>query len=202
MICTLVCNLLLEGNIMDTENNLHLIKFYREQSDEQIMELLRLGQDSFEKEAYEIIRNEARCRGLDKETHDIKGIDKPFGEMTRVELLGLFLSGQTMEPDLYNALCAEAFRRNICRDEIEHLHKEILKAQKKADNEEETGTCSQASNPLPLIILESLEDAQPYFNALAEAGVPYNIQIMVDEEDYEQADSIISQLQPDEGLGD
>jgi len=187
---------------MDMEKNMNLIKYYKEQSDEQIKEFLRLGLDSFEQEAYDIIRNEARCRGLDKETPDIKGIDKPLGEMTRLEILGLFLSAQSMEPDLYNALCAEAFRRNISRDEIEHLHKNILKALKKENHEEEPETCSLPGNYLPLIILENLEDAQPYFEALTEAGIRYNIQIMVEEKDYDQADYIISQLQPDEDIED
>ena len=187
---------------MDMANNLHLVRFYKEQSDEQIMELLQLGSDSFEKEAYDIIRNEARLRGLGKEMPVPKGIEKPFGEMTRVEIFELFLSAQTMEPDLYNALCAEAFRRNISRDEIEHLHKEILKAKKKENNEDEAETDSLPGNLLPLIILENLEDAQPYFAALIEAGIHYNIQIMVEEQDYDQADYITNRLQPGEDIED
>ena len=187
---------------MDMKKHLDLIKYYKEQSDEQIKEFLRLGRDSFEKEAYEIIRNEANLRGLYEDTPDTKGIEKPLREMTRAEILGLFLSAQTMEPDLYNALCAEAFRRNISRDEIEHLHREILKTQKKINNEGQEEKISMSSNPLPLIILENLEDAQPYFDALIEAGIPYNIQIMVEENDYDQADYIISQLRPDEGIGE
>lgn len=187
---------------MDMENNLYLVKYYKEQSDLQIKELLLLGRDSFEPEAYEIIRNEARLRGLYKAEPEAKVIDKPIGEMTRAEILGLFLSGQTMAPELFNALCAEAFRRNICRDEIEHLHREILKAQNSENNEGQEDKVKLASNPLPLIILENLEDAQPYFDALIEEGIPYNIQIMVEEKDYDQADHIISRLQPDEDTGD
>jgi hypothetical protein len=187
---------------MDMEKNSHLIKYYNEQSDEQIKEFLRLGHDSFEQEAYDIIRNEARRRGLDKETPDVDGIDKTFEEMTRGEILGLFLSARTMKKDLYNALCAEAFRRNISRDEIDHIHKEVLKAHRKENCEEESETGSLPGNTLPLIILETLEDAQPYFEALFEAGIQFNIQIMVDEKDYDQADSIIGRLQPDEGIED
>ena len=187
---------------MDMEENLNLIKYYKEQPDEEIKEFLRLGRDSFEQEAYDIIRNEARRRGLYKDAPDIKGIEKPLGEMTRTEILGLFLSAQTMKPDLYNALCAEAFRRNICRDEINQLHREILKAQKKENKEDEAETDSPPSNHLPLIILENLEDARLYFNALTEAGIHYNIQIMVDEKDYDQADYITSRIQPNEAIGD
>ncbi len=187
---------------MDMKNNLHLIKYYKEQSDEQIKEFLRLGRDSFEQEAYDIIRNEARLRGLYNDAPEAKGVEKPLGEMTRAEILGLFLSGRTMEPDIYNALCAEAFRRNICHDEIEHLHREIIKVQHKEDNEDKEERGSLPENILPLIILENLEDARPYFNVLAEAGIPCSIQIMVDEKDYDQADHIISRFQPDEDMGD
>ena len=187
---------------MDTETNMDLMKYYREQSDEQIKELLLLGRDSFEPEAYDIIRNEARLRGLYETAPETKVIERPLGEMTRAEILGLFLSGRTMAPDLYNALCAEAFRRNISLEEIQHLHRNILKAQRKENNEEEAETDSLNGNPLPLIILENLEDAQPYFEALNAAGIPYNIQIMVEEQDYDQADHLISNLQPDDGIGD
>jgi|WetSurSiteA1Bulk_404760.scaffolds.fasta_scaffold46084_2 hypothetical protein len=192
----------LESNRIDMENNMDLIKYYKEQSDEEIKKLLRLGPDSFEQEAYDIIRNEANRRGLYNDASDIKGIEKPLGEMTRVEILGLLMSAQTMEKDLYDALCAEAFRRNICRDEIEHLHREILKAQKKENNEEDAEVDSRPGNFLPLIILENLEDARPYFETLTEADIPYSIQIMVEEKNYDQADSIISQLRPGEDMGD
>jgi hypothetical protein len=187
---------------MDMEKNMDLIKYYKEQSDEQIEEFLRLGRDSFKQEAYDIIRNEARLRGLYKDAPDNKGIEKPLGAMSRYEILGLFLSAKTMEPDLYNALCAEAFRRNICRDEIEQLHRNILKAQEKENNEERTEPDSLSGEHLPLIILERLEDAKPYFNALIKADIPFSIQIMVEEQDYDQADHIISQLQPNDGIGD
>lgn len=186
---------------MDMEKYSNLVKYYKEQSDEQIKEFLRLGRDSFEPEAYGIIRNEANLRGLYNDTSDTKGIEKPLGEMTRSEILGLFLSAQTMEPDLYNALCAEAFKRNISRDEIEHLHREILRAQNK-DNDEDKQERDSLPDILPLVILENLEDAHPYFNALIEADISYNIQIMVEEKDYDQADHIISRLQPEEGIGD
>jgi len=187
---------------MDKEKNMDLINYYKEKSDEEIKEFIRLGRDSFEEEAYDIILTEARRRRLDEKTPDIKGIEKPFGEMTRVEIFELFLSAQNMEPDLYNALCAEAFRRNISRDEIEHLHKEILKAKKKENNEDEAEADSMPGNLLPLIILENLEDAQPYFAALIEAGIHYNIQIMVEEQDYDQADYITNRLQPGEDIED
>lgn len=187
---------------MDMKNNLHLIKYYKEQSDEQIREFIGLGRDSFEPEAYDIIRNEARLRGLYNDAPETKGVEKPLGEMTRAEILGLFLSGRTMAPELYNELCAEAFRRNISLEEIQHLHRNILKAQRKENNEDEPETDSLHGNLLPLIIIENLEDAQSYFEALMEAGIPYSIQIMVEENDYDQADHIISRLQPDEDIED
>lgn len=151
---------------MDNENQLHLINYYKEQSDEQIRECIRLGREGFEKEAFDIIRNEARRRRLDTEPPGHAGIEKPLEKMTRDEIIGLFLSAQTMEPDSYNALCAEAFRRNISRAEIDHFQREIIKAQSKHHREDHTTEDSTSGNPLPLIIFENLDDATPYGNRL------------------------------------
>ena len=182
---------------MDNEERLDLAKHYREQSDEEIKELLQSGPDSFEKEAYDLLLMEARHRRFNEDvTSDITKTEKPLGEMTRGEILVLFMSAQNMETNLYNALCAEALRRNICLDEIDQFRKGILAIQKDEINEEEAETIPPLSDPLPLIITENLEDAQPFFKALIEAAIPYSIQIMVDESDYEKAEHVPSHLQP------
>jgi hypothetical protein len=100
-----------------------------------------------------------------------------------------------MEPDLYIELCAEAFRRNMCCAEVDQFCKNILKAQKCETNEEDAEEIWLPGNPLPLVIVEKAEDAQPFLEALDEAGIPYNIQIIVDDKDYERADYAISHLQ-------
>jgi hypothetical protein len=185
---------------MDMEMNLNLAKSYSEKSDEEIRALLQSGRDSFEEDAYDILLKESRRRGFDQEspttarTHRLIG-ETPLGAMTQGEMLGLFMSAHTLEPDLYNDLCAEAFRRNMCRAEVDQFCKNILKAQTCEANEEEAEGIELPGNPLPLIIVENPEDAQPFLEALDEAGIPYHIQIIVDDKDYEKADYAISHLQ-------
>jgi len=60
-------NLVLENNIMDMRKKTELMKYYREQSDEVIKEFLRLGRDSFEEGAYELILKEAKHRNIKEE---------------------------------------------------------------------------------------------------------------------------------------
>ncbi len=128
---------------MDMEKKRDLMKYYKEQSDEVIKEFLRLGRDSFEEEAYDLILVEAKHRRLKEEPPDIAA----------------------------------------------------LESQKSENNEGIAEKIPLLGNPLPLIIIDNTEDAQPFFKALIEAGIPYNIQIMVEEKDYEQAEHITSKLQ-------
>jgi hypothetical protein len=185
---------------MDMEMQLNLAKSYSEKSDEEIRALLQSGRDSFEEEAYDILLKESRRRGFDQEspavarTQRLVG-EKPIGAMTQGEILGLFMSAHTLEADLYNDLCAEAFRRNMCRAEVDQFCKNILKAQKYEANEEEEEAIEMPGNPLPLVIVENSEDAHPFLEALDEAGISYNLQIIVDDKDYEKADYAISHLQ-------
>jgi hypothetical protein len=184
---------------MDMEMNLNLAKSYSEKSDEEIRALLQSGRDSFEEEAFDILLMESKRRGFDQETPAVARTqtligEKPLGAMTQVEILELFMSSRTMEPDLYIELCAEAFRRNMCRAEVDQFCKNILKAQKYEANEEDAEEIGLPGNPLPLVIVENAEDAKPFLEALDEAGIPYNIQIIVDDKDYERADYAISHL--------
>jgi hypothetical protein len=186
---------------MDMEMNLNLAKSYSEKSDDEIRALLQSGRDSFEEEAYDILLKESKRRGFDKEVRDITRNEKslkeqPLGAMTHGEILELFMSSQTMEPDLYIELCAEAFRRNMCRAEVDQFCKNVLAAQKSKADEEEEEPIQLPGNPLPLIIVENSEDAQPFLEALEEACIPYNIQIIVDENDYEKAEYATRHLQP------
>ena len=185
---------------MDMEMNLNLTKSYSEKSDDEIRALLQSGRDSFEEEAYDILLKESKRRGFGKEVPDTTVDEKslraqPLGAMTHGEILEMFMSSQTMERDLYIELCAEAFRRNMCRAEVDQFCKNVLAAQKNETDEEEEETIQLPGNPLPLIIVEDPEDAQPFCEALDEAGIPYNIQIIVDDKDYEKADYAISHLQ-------
>jgi len=128
---------------MDMRKKMDLMKYYREQSDEVIKEFHRLGRDSFEEEAYDLILMETKHRRLKEEPPDI----------------------------------------------------DALEAEKNKNNEGAAEMIPLPSNTLPLIIIDNPEDAQPFFKALNEAGIPYSIQIMVEAKDYEQADYVTNNLQ-------
>ncbi|OGP66881.1 MAG: hypothetical protein A2W27_08535 [Deltaproteobacteria bacterium RBG_16_44_11] len=128
---------------MDMRKKMDLMKYYREQSDEVIKEFLRLGRDSFEEEAYDLILMETKHRRLKEEPPDI----------------------------------------------------DALEAEKNKNNEGAAEMIPLPRNTLPLIIIDNPEDAQPFFKALNEAGIPYSIQIMVEAKDYEQADYVTNNLQ-------
>jgi len=51
-------------------------------------------------------------------------------------------------------------------------------------------------NPRPLIILKTIDEAGLYINALAEEGIPFEIQINVDDRDYKQAEMATNNLLP------
>ena len=176
---------------MDMEEKSDLVEHYREQSDEEIKELLQSGPENFEKEAYDLLLMESKRRNIDiKAPPDITETEKPLEEMTRSEILELFMSALDMDKNSYDALCDEALRRDIGPDEIDQYRKGMLGTEK---DEEGIGTMQ---NPLPLIITENLDDAQPFLKALVEAGIPCKIQIMVDEKDYEKAEHVTNHLQP------
>jgi len=178
---------------MDREEKTDLVEHYRELSDKEIQELLQSGPDSFEKEAYDLLLTESKQRKLDEKVTDTTGIEKPLEKMTRTEILEMFMSAPDMDKNSYDALCDEALRRNISLDEIDQYRNGILGTEKDGEG---TGTTPLLSNPLPLIITENLDDAQPFFKALVEAGIPCSIQIMVNEEDYEKAEHVTSHVQP------
>jgi len=106
------------------------------------------------------------------------------------EFLGL--GRDSFEEEAYDLILAEAKHRRL-KEEPPHI--DALEAQKNENNEGAAEKIPQLSNPLPLIIIDNPEDAQPLFKALIEAGIPYNIQIIVEEDDYEKADYVISNLQ-------
>jgi len=177
---------------MDVEEVSNLAESYRGLSDKEIAELLQSGPENFEKEAYDLLLMEGRRRRIDiKASPDIKTeTGKPLEEKTRDEILELFMSAPDMDEDTYEALCDEALRRDISPEEIDQYRMGISETKK---DEEGTGAIP---NPLPLIITENLDEAQPFLKALAEAGIPFSIEIMVDEKDYEKAEDVTGHLKP------
>jgi len=102
------------------------------------------------------------------------------------------LGRDSFEQGVFDLILKEARQRNI-----EEQHPAIdasLEAENDENDEEAADMITLPDDALPLVIIDNPEDAQPFFKALNEAKIPYSIQIMIDPKDYEQADSVTSNL--------
>jgi len=107
------------------------------------------------------------------------------------EFLGL--GHDSFEEGVYDIILKEATHRNI-KEEPPAVNAS-LEAEEEENNEEAAEMITLPSDVLPLIIIDNPEDAQPFFQALNEAKIPFSIQIMVEAENYERADHVTSSLQ-------
>ncbi len=105
----------------------------------------------------------------------------------------LRLGRDSFEEGVYDIILKEATHRNIKEEppDIDSLSEE----EKNENNEGAAEMIPLHGNALPLVVIDNPEDAQPFFKALNKAQIPYSIQIMVEAEDYEQADHVTSNLQ-------
>jgi len=105
----------------------------------------------------------------------------------------LRLGRDSFEEGVYDIILKEATHRNIKEEppDIDSLSEE----EKNENNEGAAEMIPLHGNVLPLVVIDNPEDAQPFFKALNKAQIPYSIQIMVETEDYEQADHVTSNLQ-------
>ena len=51
-------------------------------------------------------------------------------------------------------------------------------------------------NPRPLIILKTIDEVGLYTDTLHEAGIPFEIQIIVDDKDYKKAEMVTDNILP------
>lgn len=103
------------------------------------------------------------------------------------------LGHDSFEEGVYDIIVKEATHRNI-KEEPPAVNAS-LEAENDENNEGAEEMITLPNNTLPLVIIDNPEDAQPFFKALNEAKIPYSIQIMIDPNDYEQADYVTSKLQ-------
>jgi len=102
----------------------------------------------------------------------------------------LRLGRDSFEEGVYDIILKEATHRNI-KEEPPDINTSL-------ETENGEGAAEMIplhGNALPLVVIDNPEDAQPFFKALNKAQIPYSIQIMVEAEDYEQADHVTSNLQ-------
>ncbi len=107
------------------------------------------------------------------------------------EFLGL--GRDSFEEGVYDLIIMESKHRNL-KEEPPDINTS-LETENDENDEGAAEMIPLHGNALPLVVIDNPEDAQPFFKALNKAQIPYSIQIMVEAEDYEQADHVTSNLQ-------
>lgn len=176
---------------MDDSKRMKLIEIYERCSDEEISQMLLEGKESFEEGAYDLIRIEARKRRI-----NIKPDDKPtkslkFDEMSNEDLLGVLVNIHALDELSFHLASAEAIKRNIDATDI-RAFKKIVNCEQCGDGIE----IEMIENPRPLIILKTIDEAGLYIDTLEEEGIPFEIQIIVDDRDYKKAEMVTNNILP------
>ena len=122
---------------MDIFESSKYIEYYQNVSDEELKELLLQGENCFQEGVYAIIKAEAGRRRIYLE--DVMKV-KPYGEMTRGELLELLIKRKKTDKAAYELVYAEAKRRNILEEEILEFYNAKQKEEKNDAGGEDTST--------------------------------------------------------------
>ena len=170
---------------MDPVEQENLVNQFRSCSDDRIRGLLAEGKDGFREGVYGLLRAEARRRRIDVPIQDEEKKSNPFSEMTRGELLD---NAASLSPEAFAMLLDELAKRNMDGDEI----RTFIQAE---GPETDGASKEEPPNVFPLVVIESLEEGEPFFKALKRRNVPFSIQIMVSENNYERAKESIGPIE-------
>lgn len=176
---------------MDDSKRMKLIETYERCSDEEIKQMILEGKESFEEGAYDLIRIEARKRRIDNKPGDEFSKKINFNEMSNEELLGVLVNIHTLDELNFHLASAEAIKRNIDAADI-RAFKNIVNNEQRGDDIE----IEVIENPRPLIILKTIDEAGLYIDTLDEKGIPFEIQINVDDRDYKKAEMATDNIVP------
>lgn len=177
---------------MDKERRKELMEIYRNCSDDDLLEMVQEGKESYEDGAYELILGEAQKRGLASETDDHEiynyeiGEEINFNDMSAEDIMGVLINIHSLDELNFHLAAAEAIRRNIDASDIRAYRKMVQCEQ--CTTTTDTVEIEIIENPRPLIILKTIEEASYYADALDEEGLPFEIQINVDDRDYRKAE--------------
>ncbi len=176
---------------MDKEQRKNLIEIYKNCSDDDLNEMIQDGRDNFEEGAYELILAEAGERGIINNEEDKSGespagfesdAEMDFRSMNTEDLMGVLVNIHALDELNFHLASAEAIRRNIDVTDI-RAYKKIVQC-------EQCSAVTQIDmieNPRPLIILKTIDETGIYTDALDEEGIPFELQIIVDDRDYKKA---------------
>jgi hypothetical protein len=188
---------------MDNERRRTLFELYKKSSDEELEQLLLEGKESFEDGAYDLILAEAKRRKLDAGTDYIESYDEDeaeytdaikeirFDMMSDADLMGVLVNMHQLDELNFHLASAEAIRRRIDATDIREYRKTVQQ-----ERGAEPVEVEMIENPRPLIILKTIDEAGLYAEALDEEGIPYEIQVIVDDRDYKQAEMATNSIMP------
>jgi hypothetical protein len=184
---------------MDNERRRILFELYKKSSDEDLELLLLEGKESFEDGAYDLILAEAKRRKIDTgtgsdydesdyhedETEDGETVIKEihFERMSDPDLMGVLVNIHQLDELNFHLASAEAIRRGIDSTDIRAFKKTV-----QCESCAEKIEIEMIENPRPLIILKTMDEAGLYAETLDEEGIPYEIQIIVDDKEYKRAE--------------
>ncbi|GEM_PF-2487226 len=191
---------------MDQERRKTLIELYRKSSDYDLEQLLLEGKESFEDGAYDLIVAEARRRHIhtgpdyiesdyDEDEAEYTDAMKEirFDMMSDPDLMGVLVNIHQLDELNFHLASAEAIRRGIDATDIRAYRKTVQQERCAEPVEVE-----MIESPRPLIISKTIDEAKLYAEALDEEGIPYEVQIIVDDKDYKQAEMATNSIMPPE----
>lgn len=191
---------------MDNERRRTLFELYKKSSDEDLEQLLLEGKESYEDGAYDLIVAEAKRRHIhtgpdyiepdyDEDeaeyTEAIKEIR--FDMMSDADLMGVLVNIHSLDELNFHLASAEAIRRRIDSTDIRAYRKTVQQ-----ERSAEPVEVEMIENPRPLIIVKTIDEAGFYAEALEGEGIPYELQILVDDKDYKQAEMATNSIMPPE----
>lgn len=187
---------------MDKEKRLRLIEIYKKCSDDDLDQMMQEGEESYEDGAYELILEESRKRGLidapDDDDPDNAfdyeaGTEINFCDMSTEDLMSALVNIHTLDELNFHLAAAEAVRRKIDAADI-RAFKRIVQCDQQCSSTTDTVDMEMIENPRPLIILNTFDEAALYTDVLDEEGIPFEIQIIVDDRDYKKAEMVTNNI--------
>jgi hypothetical protein len=104
----------------------------------------------------------------------------------------ILINIHTLDELNFHLAAAEAIRRNIDASDIREF-KNIVQREQCDEGVE----IEMIENPQPLMILKTIDEAGLYTDALDEEVIPFEIQIIVDQKDYKQAEMVTNRIYGD-----
>jgi hypothetical protein len=132
---------------------------------------------------------------MEDETEDGAAVIKEihFERMSDPDLMGVLVNIHQLDELNFHLASAEAIRRRIDSTDIRAYRKTV-----QCESCAEPVEIEMIENPRPLIILKTIDEAGLYAETLDEEGIPYEIQIIVDDKDYKKAEMAANSIMPPE----